>query len=251
MSRSSFTSHVLLTSYEILMSAHDMPLLSRIPWHYLIVDEGHRLKNGACKLNACLRQYSTKHRLLLTGQCSVIQPLWLLSCVGSVLGAMSCKALCGKDQSMVIETHGAVCLGVFTMPCLVTQNECGLKFFWCAGTPVQNKLDELWSLLNFLMPALFSSSEDFQRWFGVDCHLDEEEVLLVTSRLHQILRPFMLRRLKETVACELPSKASKCAGSIFMLHPKHGHHLAVDTWVHDAAAETRPCLPQRRCTSTH
>ncbi len=62
-----FKSHVLLTSYEILMSGHDMPLLSSIPWHYLIVDEGHRLKNGACKLNACLRQYSTKHRILLTG----------------------------------------------------------------------------------------------------------------------------------------------------------------------------------------
>ena len=64
---SKFMSHVLLTSYEILMSGHDMPLLSSIPWHYLIVDEGHRLKNGSCKLNACLRQYSTKHRILLTG----------------------------------------------------------------------------------------------------------------------------------------------------------------------------------------
>ncbi len=68
MSRGKFNSHVLLTTYEILMSAHDMPLLSKIPWHYLVVDEGHRLKNGACKLNACLRQYSTKHRLLLTGE---------------------------------------------------------------------------------------------------------------------------------------------------------------------------------------
>jgi len=68
MSRSKFDSHALLTTYEILMSAHDMPLLSKIPWHYLVVDEGHRLKNGACKLNACLRQYSTKHRLLLTGE---------------------------------------------------------------------------------------------------------------------------------------------------------------------------------------
>ena len=35
--------------------------------------------------------------------------------------------------------------------------------------------------------------------------LDEEESLLVTNRLHQVLRPFMLRRLKESVAKELPS----------------------------------------------
>ena len=76
----------------------------------------------------------------------------------------------------------------------------------CAGTPVQNNLDEMWALLNFLMPSLFGSSEEFQCWFGVDCQLEEEEVLLVTSRLHQILRPFMLRRLKESVASELPAK---------------------------------------------
>ena len=36
--------------------------------------------------------------------------------------------------------------------------------------------------------------------------LDEEESLLVTNRLHQVLRPFMLRRLKESVATELPQK---------------------------------------------
>ncbi len=87
----------------------------------------------------------------------------------------------------------------------------------CAGTPVQNKLDELWSLLNFLMPSLFGSSEDFQLWFGIDRHLDEEEVLLVTSRLHQILRPFMLRRLKMTVASELPDKVrlNTCLTDLF------------------------------------
>lgn len=38
--------------------------------------------------------------------------------------------------------------------------------------------------------------------------LDEEECLLVTNRLHQVLRPFMLRRLKESVATELPPKVS-------------------------------------------
>ena len=59
------------------------------------------------------------------------------------------------------------------------------------------------------MPSLFGSCEDFQRWFGVECHLQEEEMLLVTSRLHQILRPFVLRRLKETVASELPSKVGR------------------------------------------
>lgn len=90
--------------------------------------------------------------------------------------------------------------------CVVRSPEKWVLPMFCAGTPVQNNLNELWALLNFLMPSLFGSSEDFQCWFGVDCQLEEEDVLLVTSRLHQILRPFMLRRLKESVASELPAK---------------------------------------------
>jgi SNF2 family DNA or RNA helicase len=35
-----------------------------------------------------------------------------------------------------------------------------------AGTPLQNDLRELWALLSFLMPTLFDSANDFQRWFG-------------------------------------------------------------------------------------
>lgn len=33
------------------------------------------------------------------------------------------------------------------------------------GTPLQNNLSELWALLNFLLPKIFSSCEDFQKWF--------------------------------------------------------------------------------------
>lgn len=35
-----------------------------------------------------------------------------------------------------------------------------------SGTPLQNSLAELWSLLNFLLPSLFDSSDDFEEWFG-------------------------------------------------------------------------------------
>jgi SWI/SNF-related matrix-associated actin-dependent regulator of chromatin subfamily A member 5 len=35
------------------------------------------------------------------------------------------------------------------------------------GTPLQNNLHELWSLLNFLLPDVFSSSEDFDEWFNL------------------------------------------------------------------------------------
>ncbi len=87
-----------------------------------------------------------------------------------------------------------------------------------AGTPLQNSLAELWSLLNFLMPELFGSSDDFRQWFAAGAPgaaaggteaalLSEDETLLVTNRLHQVLRSFILRRLKESVVAELPDKA--------------------------------------------
>lgn len=59
--------NVLLTTYEYLMNKHDRPKLSKVHWHYIIIDEGHRIKNASCKLNADLKHYQSSHRLLLTG----------------------------------------------------------------------------------------------------------------------------------------------------------------------------------------
>ncbi|KAK9834176.1 hypothetical protein WJX81_005712 [Elliptochloris bilobata] len=87
------------------------------------------------------------------------------------------------------------------------------------GTPIQNSLAELWALLNFVLPAVFDCAESFDEWFaapfrgqGTDAddaaaQLNEEEQLLVIGRLHQVLRPFMLRRTKAEVETELPGKA--------------------------------------------
>ncbi|KAL1148324.1 hypothetical protein V6Z11_A10G118400 [Gossypium hirsutum] len=146
--------NILLTTYEYLMNKHDRPKLSKIHWHYIIIDEGHRIKNASCKLNADLKHYQSSHRLLLT------------------------------------------------------------------GTPLQNNLEELWALLNFLLPNIFNSSEDFSQWFNKpfesngdnsadEALLSEEENLLIINRLHQVLRPFVLRRLKHKVENELPEKIER------------------------------------------
>lgn len=66
------------------------------------------------------------------------------------------------------------------------------------------------------MPSLFDSVDSFSIWFGQQsssagetaAELSEEESLLVTNRLHQVLRPFVLRRLKEAVAADLPAKVT-------------------------------------------
>eukprot|EP00878_Enallax_costatus_P003452 GHUV01003663.1.p1 GENE.GHUV01003663.1~~GHUV01003663.1.p1 ORF type:complete len:1042 (+),score=456.73 GHUV01003663.1:458-3583(+) len=73
------------------------------------------------------------------------------------------------------------------------------------GTPLQNNLHELWALLNFLLPEVFSSSEKFEEWFSMGDGGKEKEAEVV-QQLHKVLRPFLLRRVKSDVERGLPPK---------------------------------------------
>ena len=138
---------VVITSYEIAMN--DRSKINMHEWRYIIVDEGHRIKNYKCRLIRELKMYRSTHRLLLT------------------------------------------------------------------GTPLQNNLSELWSLLNFLLPEIFDDLGSFESWFDIDA-LDsaesQEQIVVqeqknqVLSMLHQILTPFLLRRLKSDVELLIPPK---------------------------------------------
>jgi len=78
------------------------------------------------------------------------------------------------------------------------------------GTPIQNNMQELWALLHFIMPSLFDSHDEFNEWFSRDIEnhaqsnskLNEDQL----KRLHMILKPFMLRRVKKHVQKELGDK---------------------------------------------
>lgn len=140
--------NVVVTSYEIAMN--DRASFQNIMWRYIVVDEGHRLKNMNCRLIKELKQYHSANRLLLT------------------------------------------------------------------GTPLQNNLSELWSLLNFLLPEIFDDLRVFESWFNAkDMHEDMEEKKRVVAQeqqnsilttLHQILTPFLLRRVKTDVDLQIPPK---------------------------------------------
>jgi ATP-dependent helicase STH1/SNF2 len=99
-----------------------------------------------------------------------------------------------------------------------------------SGTPLQNNLRELWALLNFVLPRLFDSSSNFEEWFATPfgglgsagagggataaaaaaaaaaLALSPAEEAAIVARLHAVLRPFLLRRLKSDVALALPAR---------------------------------------------
>jgi ATP-dependent DNA helicase len=138
---------VICTSYEICMN--DRKFLANYGWKFIIIDEGHRIKNLNCRLIRELQSYQSANRLLIT------------------------------------------------------------------GTPLQNNLTELWSLLHFLMPTIFDKLESFESWFdfsalnqrnGYEDILSEERKTNLVTSLHAILKPFLLRRIKTDVETSLPKK---------------------------------------------
>ncbi|RMJ23435.1 complex ATPase [Aspergillus sp. HF37] len=70
------------------------------------------------------------------------------------------------------------------------------------GTPLQNNLHELWSLLNFLLPDVFGDSTVFDQWFSNQ----ESDQDAIVQQLHRVLRPFLLRRVKSDVEKSLLPK---------------------------------------------
>ncbi|XP_077050517.1 chromodomain-helicase-DNA-binding protein 2 isoform X1 [Siphateles boraxobius] len=70
------------------------------------------------------------------------------------------------------------------------------------GTPLQNSLKELWSLLHFLMPDKFESWEDFEDEHGKGRDNGYQS-------LHKVLEPFLLRRVKKDVEKSLPAKVEQ------------------------------------------
>ena len=71
------------------------------------------------------------------------------------------------------------------------------------GTPLQNNLHELWALLNFIFPAMFKDSTQFDAMFDMKSGVAETDDI---SQLHALLKPFMIRRLKAEVEKRLPPK---------------------------------------------
>ena len=76
--------------------------------------------------------------------------------------------------------------------------------FALTGTPIENRLSELWSIFDYLMPGMLSSYEKFKSGYETPIVQSKDEI--VTGRLQKMIKPFILRRLKSEVLKDLPEK---------------------------------------------
>jgi len=72
------------------------------------------------------------------------------------------------------------------------------------GTPIENHLGELWNLFHFINPGLLGSIESFNQRFGNPIERDQDEG--AKEALRRLIQPFILRRTKDQVLTELPSR---------------------------------------------
>jgi len=75
--------------------------------------------------------------------------------------------------------------------------------FALTGTPIENNLSELWSIFDFIMPGYLHSHAKFVEMYEKPILKDDKEAL---EDLHQLIAPFILRRMKKDVLTELPDK---------------------------------------------
>jgi len=92
--------------------------------------------------------------------------------------------------------------------------QCLQSFKWrhgllLTGTPLQNNLEELYNLMHFLAPKKFHSLDEYERILGGGGGGEEDAGAKesMVHKLHEMLRPHMLRRMKADVKLELPPKA--------------------------------------------
>ncbi|XP_036719762.1 chromodomain-helicase-DNA-binding protein 1-like isoform X1 [Balaenoptera musculus] len=144
-------------------------------------------KEERAHLQQDLRQESRFHVLLTTYEVCLKDASFLKSFPWSVLVVDEAHRL--KNQSSLLHKTLSEFSVVFNL--LLT------------GTPIQNSLRELYSLLSFVEPDLFSKEqvEDF-----IQRYQDIEKESESASELYKLLQPFLLRRVKAEVATELPKK---------------------------------------------
>jgi SWI/SNF-related matrix-associated actin-dependent regulator of chromatin subfamily A member 5 len=144
---------VVVTTYDMLKTASVKNFLRGLYFHYLVLDEGHAIKNSSSQISEAVRRVHCQNKLVLT------------------------------------------------------------------GTPLQNNLVELYAILNFLCPDIFTESSYFESAFDIGKGMIDSDMLL---KANKVLGVFMLRRLKVEVEKLMPKKIeTKVSTCDCLLHPAY------------------------------
>lgn len=143
--------HVLITTYAGVQQHQD--LLLSTSWHYLILDEGHKIRNPDAKITQTVKLFTTPHRLIMT------------------------------------------------------------------GTPMQNNLNELWSMYDFVFPGKLGTLPLFQSQFAIPINMggyanasavQVQTAFKCTVVLRDLISPYLLRRMKmDVIAQTMPPKSEQ------------------------------------------
>lgn len=194
--------HVVITSYQLVSLPHlsscyicTVPALNQIDakrmqvvqdekyfqtlkWQYMILDEAQAIKSSSSTRWKTLLGFHCRNRLLLTG--TPIQ-----------------NSMTGDSYDPLQQLWHAI-----FRPFLPHADHIAHVFSF--------SFTELWALLHFIMPQLFDSHEEFSEWFSKDIENSVDKAGGMNEhqlrRLHMILKPFMLRRIKKNVQNELGDK---------------------------------------------
>lgn len=148
--RISAKGHVIVTTYAGLR-IHSSRLL-RKEWSYIVLDEGHKIRNPDADITLTCKQFRTPHRIILS------------------------------------------------------------------GTPIQNNLNELWSLFDFVFPGRLGTLPVFQSQFAIPINLggyaNASNIQVQTAYkcavvLRDLINPYLLRRMKIDVATDMPKKSEQ------------------------------------------
>lgn len=170
----SSTFPVVITTYDIIM--RDRIHLSKYNWGYIVVDEGHRLKNLNCKLMKEIKQYHSAGRMILTGT-----PL-------HVCGFLTIPSSLNLRVNRIIWPSCGLFLilscPIFSTTLIRSKN--------CKSFP-RSKARLSQKSSSFNLPELQNS-------------LPTSQSSQIIASLHAILKPFLLRRLKVDVELNIPPK---------------------------------------------
>lgn len=131
-----------------------------------------------------------------TGACDVIVTSYDLLRIDADDYAERTFFCCALDEAQYIKNHA-------TKTARGVKRIKALHRFALTGTPMENCPSELWSIFDFLLPGLLGSYMRFRERFELDVLGGDEDA---ARRLQALVGPFMLRRLKADVLCDLPDK---------------------------------------------